>query len=99
MKLVKSFVLVIGLLCVAYFVGATDYQWQLDSNHDGTSEVSIDTGGDMIMTGYVTIGSVTSPSLPTSGYGAGTILFNSTNKMLYFSTGTVTSVSSWVVVH
>jgi hypothetical protein len=54
MKLVKSLALVIGLICVAYFVGATAYQFTLDSDHNGTAEFSVESTGNTTIEGSLT---------------------------------------------
>jgi hypothetical protein len=90
MKLGKSLVLIIGLLCVAYFAWATNPQWALDYDHNGTPEFSIESTGNTTIEGSVTIHDVlvvsgdnaTLPiyiagavaTLPTSGYNANTII-------------------------
>jgi len=111
MKLVKSLALVIGLICVAFFVGATAYQWTLDSDHDGTSEFTVDTDGNLTNTGSLTAKGIVSASsmviggtfnaLPTSGFNAGAIIYctastySPSGPHFYGSTATVTGVSCW----
>lgn len=115
MKFLKSLVILMGLLFVSYYVGATVYQWTLDSDHNGTPEFRIDTDGNteiagtLAVTGIPTfttgidIGSVS--AIPTTGYGAGSIVFYTgtesgyTAGTFYGSTATVTGVSCWVALH
>lgn len=98
-KVFSILIMLIVSVCLGSFIAQATTYWQaMDTDVDGTNEFSVDTDGDVVLTGYITVGSVTSASLPTSGYGAGTILFNSTNKMLYFATTTVTGVSSWTAI-
>ncbi len=115
MKLVKSLALVIGLICVAYFVGATVYNITYDSDRNGTPEFRVDTDGNteiagtLAVTGVPTfttgidIGSVS--AIPTTGYGAGSIVFYTgsesgwTTAKFYGSTATVNDVSDWVALH
>jgi hypothetical protein len=62
MKLVKSLALVIGLMCVAYFVGATVYNIAYDSNRDGTAEFSVDTDGNTAIVGTLAVTGITTVS-------------------------------------
>lgn len=73
MKLVKGFALIIGMLLFGYMLSATVYQWNLDSNHDGTSEFRIDTDGNTEIAGTLAVTGATTQTGALTIAGATTV--------------------------
>ena len=74
MKFLKSAALILGLLLVAYFAGATVYNIVYDSNRDGTAEFSVDVDGNTVNVGTfaTATAAVTGPvNIIATPYGVG----------------------------
>ncbi len=103
MKLVKSLALVIGLMCVAYFVGATAYQFTLDSDHNGTAEVRVDTDGNTEIAGTLAVTGAQTNAGDTRINGILSVSADTANGLMYlggsFTTLPTSGFSAGTVIY
>ena len=102
MKFLKSLALIMGLLLVAYFAGATVYNIVYDSNRDGTAEFSVDSDGNIVNTGSITASGAISGTtitgtigtLTSSTYGVKVSTSATSTTSVYLAGAVVTLPSS-----